>query len=276
LIPIFRFYHLLSGCGLICKTFVSSKKTKIMKNQAKTPYSLNGKKIVLLGGSSGIGLATAKAASAEGAQVVIVSGNQQRIDNALTQLPQGSLGYAVNLTSEESIKNFFDALGGFDHLVYTAGENLTLNLIAQTDIEQARSFFNVRYWGAFTVVKYASPYIQPGGSICLISGTAAARPGAGWSIASSICGAMEGLVRALAVELAPIRVNSVVPGVIQTALWDSMPESDREGLFKAMEDTLLLKRVGQAEDVALAYVYLMKQQFGTGQNITVDGGTVLV
>ncbi|MDN3584693.1 SDR family oxidoreductase [Mucilaginibacter flavus] len=247
-----------------------------MENQTKAPYSLNGKKVVLLGGSSGIGLATAKASAAEGAQVIIVSGNQQRIDKALTELPQGSRGYAVNLTSEQSIKDFFEMLGNIDHLVYTAGENLTLNLIAQTDIERARGFFNVRYWGAFTAVKYASPHIQPGGSINLISGTANARPGAGWSIASSICGAMEGLVRALAVELAPIRVNSVVPGVIQTGLWDSMPQSDREGLFKAMEDTLLLKRVGQAEDVALAYVYLMKQQFGTGQNITVDGGTVLV
>ncbi len=247
-----------------------------MENQTKAPYSLNGKKVVLLGGSSGIGLATAKASAAEGAQVIIVSGNQQRIDKALTELPQGSRGYAVNLTSEQSIKDFFEMLGNIDHLLYTAGENLTLNLIAQTDIEQARGFFNVRYWGAFTAVKYASPHIQPGGSINLISGTADARPGAGWSIASSICGAMEGLVRALAVELAPIRVNSVVPGVIQTGLWDSMPQSDREGLFKAMEDTLLLKRVGQAEDVALAYVYLMKQQFGTGQNITVDGGTLLV
>ena len=95
-------------------------------------------------------------------------------------------------------------------------------------------------------------------------------------MASSICGAIEGLVRAMAVELAPIRVNSVVPGVIQTGLWDSMSDTDRENFYKTMEDMLLLKRVGQAEDVALAFVYLMKQQFGTGQNIMIDGGTVLV
>ena len=247
-----------------------------MENQVKTAYSLNGKKVVLLGGSSGIGFATAKAAAQEGAQVIIISGNQQRIDRALANLPASSLGYAVDLNNEENIKNLFESIGAFNHLVYTAGENLSLNLIAKTDIAQARSFFNLRYWGAFTAIKYASPFINAGGSICLTSGTANARPGSGWSLASSICGAVEGLVRAMAVELAPIRVNSVVPGVIQTALWDSMSETDREGFFKTMEQALLLKRIGQAEDVALAFIYLMKQQFGTGQNIMIDGGTVLV
>lgn len=247
-----------------------------MKNQVNTSQSLTGKKVILLGGSSGIGLATAKAASAEGAQVIIVSGNQQRINQALTELPAGSLGYATDLGKEENIKNLFSELGAFDHLVFTAGENLTLNTISETELEKARTFFNLRYWGAFAAIKYGAPFIKPGGSISLTSGTANARPGSGWSVASSICGAVEGLVRAMAVELAPVRVNSVVPGVIQTNLWNGMSEESRIGLFKAMEETLLLKRAGQAEDVALAFVYLMKQQFGTGQNIMIDGGTVLV
>lgn len=247
-----------------------------MKDQAKMPYSLKDKTVILLGGSSGIGLATAQAAAAEGANVVIVSSNQQKINQVLSQLPKGSKGYAIDLNSEESIKNFFTGFGAFDHLVYTAGENLNLTVIAQTDIEQARSFFNLRYWGAFTAIKYASPNILPGGSICLTSGTANARPGSGWSLATSICGAVEGLVRAMAVELAPIRVNSVVPGVIKTNLWDGMSEEQREGLFKAMDETLLVKRVGLAEDVALGFIYLMKQQFGTGQNVVIDGGTLLV
>ena len=238
--------------------------------------TLTGKRIVVIGGSSGIGLATAQAAAADGAQAIIISGNQQRIDSALTQLPPSSLGFKADMANEQSIKNVFAQIGAFDHLVYTAGENLTLNLIQETDIDQARTFFNVRYWGALTSIKYAAPYLNANGSISLISGTANARPGKGWGIASSICGAVEGLVRAMAVELAPIRVNSVVPGVIETTMWNSMNEQDRQNLFRAMEDTLLLKRVGQAEDVALAFIYLMKQQFGTGQNIIVDGGTVLV
>jgi NAD(P)-dependent dehydrogenase (short-subunit alcohol dehydrogenase family) len=247
----------------------------IMNNQSNN-RSLAGKRVILLGASSGLGLATAKAAAAEGAKIVIVSSNQQRIDNALKELPQGSEGYAVDLSEEKNIKNFFDQIGSFDHLLYTAGENLNLKTIADTDIETARTFFNLRYWSAFAAVKYGAPHINQGGSISLTSGTASARPGAGWSVASSICGAMEGFVRAMAVELAPIRVNSVVPGVIKTNLWNSMPEADRTGLYKSISDSLLVKRVGEAEDVAETFLYLMKQQFGTGQNIIVDGGTVLV
>jgi len=95
-------------------------------------------------------------------------------------------------------------------------------------------------------------------------------------MASAICAAMEGFVRAMAVELAPIRVNCVVPGVIRTNLWDSMPEANRQGLFTAMANSLPVQRVGEVEDVALAFLYLMKQSFGTGQSLLVDGGTVLV
>lgn len=167
-------------------------------------------------------------------------------------------------------------IGQFDHLVFTAAENLTLNNISSTEIDSARNFFNLRFWSAFAAVKYGAPHINNGGSISLTSGIASTRPGAGWSVASSICGAMEGFVRALAVELAPIRVNSVVPGVIKTNLWNSMDEATRENLYKSVADSLPVKRVGQAEDVAETFLYLMKQQFGTGQNIIVDGGTVLV
>jgi len=247
-----------------------------MDTSIKINQSLKDKRVIILGGSSGLGLATAKFAAAEGANVVIVSGNKSRIDNALEELPASATGFAVDLSKEENIKQFFESAGKFDHLVYTAGENLTLHTINETDIDDARSFFNVRYWGAFAAVKYGAPHINKGGAISLISGTASLRPGAGWSVASSICGAMEGFVRAMAVELAPIRVNSVVPGVIKTNLWGGMTEADREGLFKSQSDSLLLKRVGEAEDVALAFVYLMKQSFATGQNIVIDGGAVLI
>jgi len=266
---------LLSAAALNSGNFAVLK-IKQMDISIKFNQSLKNKRVIILGGSSGLGLATAKAAAAEGANVVIVSGNQSRIDVALKELPEDSTGYAVDLSNEEQIKQFFEAAGKFDHMVYTAGENLTLHTINETDIDEARSFFNIRYWGAFAAVKYGAPNINAGGAILLISGTASLRPGAGWSVASSICGAMEGFVRAMAVELAPIRVNSVVPGVIKTNLWGSMSEADREGLFKSQAEALLLKRVGEAEDVALAFVYLMKQQFTTGQNIVIDGGAVLV
>lgn len=238
--------------------------------------SLSGKRIVLLGASSGLGLATAQAAAAEGARVVIVSSNQTRIDEALRTLPAGSEGHAIDLSKEENFKTLFAGLGNFDHLVYTAAENLNLTLVSDTDIEKAHDFFTLRFWGALAAVKYAAPHINPGGSINLTGGTAGARPGKGWALASAICGAMEGLVRALAVELAPIRVNAVVPGVVKTNLWGGMSQADREGLFNAYSEKLLVGRVGEAEDIALAFTYLMKQTYGSGQNIVVDGGGVLV
>jgi NAD(P)-dependent dehydrogenase (short-subunit alcohol dehydrogenase family) len=237
---------------------------------------LAGKRVILLGASTGIGFATAKAAAEEGAKVVIVSSNQQRIDHALKSLPAGSEGFAVDLSKEENIRDFFQKTGAFDHLVYSAAESIALSSIATTDIEQARAFLTLRFWSAFAAVKYGAPMINPGGSICLTGGTAGRRPGAGWSVASSICGAMEGLVRALAVELAPIRVNCVIPGVIRTPLWDSMSAADREGLYQHTASTLLLKRVGEPEDVAAGFIYLMKQKHGTGQGLVIDGGGLLV
>ncbi|HEY6901166.1 MAG TPA: SDR family oxidoreductase [Puia sp.] len=245
-------------------------------------------KVIILGGSAGIGLATAKAAAAEGAHITIVSSNKQRIDQALQQLPAGSKGFAVDLSKEQNIKEFFDQFsssnqaagsdhaGSFDHLLYTAGENLSLSPIADTDIDQARSFFTIRYWGAFATVKYAAPHINPGGSIGLIGGIASPRPGKGWSVASSICAAMEGFVRAMAVELAPIRVNLVAPGVVRTDLWGLLSETDRNQLFKTVGDSLPVKRIGEAEDIAQTFTYLMKQGYCTGQVLVVDGGNVLV
>jgi NAD(P)-dependent dehydrogenase (short-subunit alcohol dehydrogenase family) len=238
--------------------------------------TLNGKRIVFLGGSSGIGLAAAQAAAREGAQLVIGSSRQASIDKALAALPAGTQSHVLDLAEEAKIRALFETLGAFDHLVFTAGENLKLGMLADTQIEQARDFWRLRYWGAFTAAKYASPHIRPGGSIVFTSGLASARPHSGWSVASSICGAMEGLTRALAVELAPIRVNAVAPGVVKTPLWDGMSETDRTALYRQMDESLLVGHAGEGAEVAEAYLYLMRQTYGTGHILTVDGGGALV
>jgi len=265
-------YHLVITLSPALKTFVSLK-TIFMAQHNST---LKDKKVLILGGTSGLGLATAKAAATEGAIITIVSGSQQRIDQALQQLPANATGHAIDLSLEKNIQQLFRQSGNFDHLVYTAAENLKLSNIAETNIDQARQFFNLRYWGAFAAVKYGSPCINPGGSICLTGGIAGARPGKGWAVASSICGTMEGFTRAMAVELAPLRVNCVVPGVVKTNLWNSMTEMDREQLYTTVGDSLLVKRLGEADDIAQTFCYLMKQAFCTGQCLVVDGGAVLV
>ena len=238
--------------------------------------TLARKEVVILGGSSGLGLATAKAAAAAGASVIIVSGNQQNNDNALKELPAGSKGYAIDLRKEDNIKAFFEALGEFDHLVYTAGENLRLININEMDINNAKEFFTLRFWSVLASIKYGAYKIRKGGSIGLTSGIASQRPGAGWSLGASICGAMEAFGRAMAVELAPTRVNVVMPGVIRTNLWNSMSETDRNNLYNGVGNALLVKRVGEAEEIAQTFIFLMQQQFATGQTFIIDGGTVLV
>jgi NAD(P)-dependent dehydrogenase (short-subunit alcohol dehydrogenase family) len=237
---------------------------------------LTGQRVVLLGASSGLGLATAKAAAAEGAQVVIVSSQPQRLESALQTLPPGSAGHVVDLTNEAQIQQFFDQNGAFDHLVYTAGEALQLSPLRDTSLADARTFFDLRFWGALTAVKYATPHLAPTGSIVLTGGTAGRRPSKGWSLGASICSAMEGFTRAMAVELAPIRVNIVVPGLVRTNLWASLPEAEREGMYAHLSQVLPVQHIGEADDVAHAYLSAMRQPFMTGQAIVVDGGGVLI
>jgi NAD(P)-dependent dehydrogenase (short-subunit alcohol dehydrogenase family) len=238
--------------------------------------ALTNKRVVVIGGTSGIGFATADLAAREGATVVIASSRQDRVDRAVAQLPAGTIGHVLDASREDAIEAFFERVGPLDHLVYTAGDSLFMSPLANTDIDAARRFWNIRYWGAFAAAKHASTRINAGGSIVLSTGTAGRRPLAGWAVVSSLCGAMESLTRALAVELAPIRVNAVCPGVVRTELWDSVPDADRQALYRSFAASLPVRRIGDPADIALTYLYLMREGYGTGQTIVVDGGGVLV
>lgn len=238
--------------------------------------SLKGKRIVVLGGSSGLGLAAARAAAANGASVVIASSRKSRVDEALRMLPGGSEGHVLDLADEQSVKALFAKLGRFDHLLFTAGEALQLAPLPETDMAAARRFFDLRFWGAYMAAKYGSGSIRPGGSIVFTSGTAGARPRSGWSLGASVCAAMEGLTRALAIELAPIRVNIVAPGMVKTPLWANIPEGQRETMYRQAGERLPVGHVGEAAEVAEAYLYLMQQTYITGQVLNVDGGGTLV
>jgi NAD(P)-dependent dehydrogenase (short-subunit alcohol dehydrogenase family) len=237
------------------------------------PMNFNDQHIVLLGGTSGLGLATARAAADAGARVTVVSSREARVDAALAQLPESADGRVADLADEGAVRDLFVAVGPFDHLVYTAGEALQLGALADTTLDAARAALGLRVWGAYAAVRHAAPLIRAGGSITLTGGTAAVRPQAGWSVGALICGAMEALTRALAVEHAPVRVNLVRPGVIRTELWSSLPEADREAIYAQVAAALPAGRVGEAEDVAAAFLYLMDNRFATASIVTVDGGT---
>jgi NAD(P)-dependent dehydrogenase (short-subunit alcohol dehydrogenase family) len=159
--------------------------------------------------------------------------------------------------------------------VFTAGEPLELAPLADLTPDVITGFFQTRFVGALTSVRVFAPRITAGGSITLTSGTAAEQPGFG-ALPVSICGAMNALTKALAVELAPIRVNAVAPGIVRTPLWDAMSEADRQTFYEQAAQQVPLGRVGHVADTARAYLYCMEQEFGTGVVLTVDGGTVLV
>lgn len=243
---------------------------------ADTEAGLANMRVVVLGGSSGIGRAVAEQVVAHGANVVIASSNALRVQGVVTSLGEKAEGYALDVSDEQAVQTFFQKLGAFDHLVFTAGDSLQLNEVATADLKKARSAFELRYWAVLAAVKYGSPHIRPGGSIVLTTGIASQRPRKGWAFGASVCGAVEGLTRALAVELAPIRVNAVSPGVVRTNLWQNMPEQERESMYESVGKALPVGRVGEASDIARAYLFLMQEEFSTGQIVVVDGGTLLV
>jgi NAD(P)-dependent dehydrogenase (short-subunit alcohol dehydrogenase family) len=237
---------------------------------------LRDKRVIVVGGSSGIGLAVAEQAGSQGAQVVIVSSNQERIQKAIESLGPEAQGHAVDVSDEQAVATLFSKLGAFDHLVFTAGDKLYLSDLAAADLQQARSALELRYWAALAAVKYGAPHIREGGSVVLTTGIAGRRPRKGWVIAASICGSIEALTRALAVELAPLRVNAVSPGIVRTNLLQNMSAPERERLYESVGPSLPVGRVGEASEVAQAYLYLMQEAFATGQTVVVDGGAVLV
>jgi NAD(P)-dependent dehydrogenase (short-subunit alcohol dehydrogenase family) len=224
--------------------------------------------VVVLGGSSGIGYATAEAAKARGASVVVVSRSPRQAAERL-----GVAGRAADLSDPDAVAGVLADLGGIDHLVYTAGDALSLMPLADFDLGRAHGFFEVRYFGALSAVRAALPRLRPGGSITLTTGTAGDRPTPGWSVAASICGAVESLTRALAVELAPIRVNAVKPGVTRSPMWGAGEAV--EHLYAETAKTVPLGRPGEVADVADAIVYLMAQSYTTGTILPVDGGALL-
>lgn len=237
---------------------------------------MKNQRVAVLGGSQGLGLAVARRVIREGGEAIIVSSRQANVDAAVRELGAGATGHVADLRSDEAIGALFAKIGRFDHLVYTAGEHLLLSPLAELDVAAAQRFFELRYWGALRAVKRARAQLDLKGSIVFTGGLAARRPPPGFAIGASICGAMESLTRALALELAPVRVNIVVPGFFDTGLWSDVPAANREAMFKAAAASLPVKRIGTPDDIAGHYLAFMQGGFTTGQVAVVDGGGALV
>ena len=236
---------------------------------------LADQRVVIIGGSSGMGLATARAAAGDGAAVTVVSSTPERVDAAVAQLPAGCDGAVVDVRDDDSIAALFERVGDLDHLVFTAGDAFTPRRLIEMSPAEARAVLDVRFWGAVGVIRSAASRIRTGGSIALTTGTVGQRPVPGAALAAAGAGAAEGLVRGLATELAPVRVNAVRAGAIRTPLWDGVPESQRAAVFERLSQRTLLGTIGEPEEIALTHLYLMQNGYVTGTVLTVDGGLLL-
>lgn len=237
--------------------------------------ALTDQRVVVIGGSSGMGLATARAAADAGAVVTIASSSKERIDAALADLPRNCDGAVLDIRDEAAVADLFARIGELDHVVLTAGDQPDRRALKDLPLEEARRTFDVRLWGAIAVAKYAAPRIRPAGSITLTSGTIGVRPAPGAALAAAGACATEGLTRGLAVDLAPIRVNAVRPGAIRTPLWDALPAPQRTTILDTFAKRALTGVVGEPDQIAATHLYLMQNQFVTGTVLTVDGGLIL-
>ncbi len=236
--------------------------------------SLLGKRIVLIGGSSGIGLAVAQRAVAEGADIVIGARNADKRARAVKHLGSKAVAYHADTSDQASLAAFFDEAGQTDHLFISAAI-YSIAGIDSDDQQAVESPFRSKFWGQYHAVKQALPYLTRDGSVTLMSGAAGARPLKGAAAYAACNSAIEGLGRALANDLAPVRVNTVSPGTIDGHLWQNRPAAIRDAAFEHYGRIALAGRPGTEAEVADAVLFLMKNRFMTGSVLYVDGGYIL-
>ncbi|KAG9126845.1 hypothetical protein FRC07_001746 [Ceratobasidium sp. 392] len=252
---------------------------------------LNGKKVLIIGGSSGtffcIGRSVAAACLSNGAFAVIASSTQSKVDAAVELLKKGIdgnnnvtiPGETFNIKDFAALTGFLTKHAPFDHLVITSGVLPKSPPSADVDVrEQLQDSIDLRYWPLLNAANHIHNHklIRPGGSLIFTTGTGTQRPFAGWGYFLGAGGAVETATRSLAVDLKPLRVNTIAPGLVETELIETLPAEFRNHLVETSREKLLVGHVGTPEEVAEAYIFAMKCQYLTGQVITVDGGGVLV
>ena len=234
---------------------------------------LSNRNVVIIGGSSGIGFATAQLALALGANVIITGRSEDKLRWAAKEL-DGVKTAIVDVNNQTDIAQLFEDLEYVDHLVVLAG-SLSSGTICDTPLEELSRPIVERVWGAIYAVRHVVPKMTQG-SITLTSGLFSSRPVAGMAVVAAAVGGIEAMTRALSLELAPIRINAVAPGYIDTPLLQAALDDQYERVVIAQSTTLPVKRIGTAEETAKAIMFLMTNGFMTGEVLHIDGGGRLI
>ena len=230
-----------------------------------------GQRVIIIGGSSGIGLATAKAFAAAGAHVVVAARGGDKLLRAADEVGHGATALPIDTEDDTAIDAAF-AGEPFDHVAITAAQTVTGGMRGMT-LDDAYKSMNSKFWGAYRVARAAR--ITKGGSLTFISGGLAVRPSKASVLQGAINAALEGLTRGLALEMAPVRVNAVSPGIIETPLHDKMDPAARVAMFKSTAGRLPAGRIGQADDIANAILFVAASGFITGATFRIDGGAAI-
>lgn len=238
---------------------------------------IQGQRILITGITGGIAFATAQRLANAGAELIVSARAESALEKALSSISGNVSGQVLDLLDESNIEAFFDQAGSFDHLVTPAATS-TMTPIKDMDFSQARTLLETKQWGQMLCVHHALKSIRKDGSITLFSGTVTQKPLPGGSMFAAVGAATEAAGRVWAMEQAPLRVNTVVPGVIATDVWAELlgSEDAATAQLNAIGEALPVGRVGTPDDVAKAVSFLIDNTFVNGISLVVDGGHRLI
>ena len=231
------------------------------------PLDLNGRKVLVVGAAGGIGLATAQLFTRNGARVVAAGRPGTKLDEAARTAEVEAA--ALDFTDEAAIEAFLGGREPFDHVVVAAATTRT-GSVAELPLADARSAMDSKFWGAYRIARSAK--IVEGGSLTFVSGYLSQRPGPAAVLQGAINAALDALARGLALERAPVRVNTVSPGLVDTPLYARMDAADRQAMFDRRAAQLPARRIGHPDDIAQAILFVATNPYATGSTVTVDGG----
>jgi len=227
---------------------------------------------VIVGGSSGIGLATARHLLASGARVTITGRNQARLVEARRQLGPEAQVVPMDAAAADALAAQFARIGKFDHLVLALGSGKGVGPFATVSLAEVKHGFEEKVYAHFATAQAALPFLNPTGSLTFVSGLAALAAVPGTAGIGAANAAVAQLVPILAAELKPLRVNGVCPGVIDTPWWDAFPEEQKQAMFEDYAAKTPVGRVGRPEDVAQTIAFQIGNDFMTGHMLVCDGG----